>query len=228
MALGSLVALVGFPAVVAAPSGKAGEPAVASGKLRIPAAAWLAAGVVVCLTLNQAMVFSFIERIGTDRGFGIDRINGVLIALGLVNLIPGALAAVLQKRVSPLTVGLLGPIGQAVLALVIVNSTSFVPYAVATCLYTFMVIFTHAFLFGLLARLDPSGRAVAGTPAMMMVGSCIGPGLAGALVHGVGYPAVGAAACVVAAMAVLAMTQVRRRVPQEPAATAVTPTAATA
>ena len=215
MALAAVVVAIAFPDVVA-PVGTPAEAASLSAR-RIPAAAWIVAGVVVCLTLNQAMVFSFIERIGADRGFGVERVNGVLIALGLVNLTPGALAALLQKRLSPLTVGVLGPVGQAVLALTIVNAMDFAPYAVATCLYTFMVIFTHAFLFGLLARLDPSGRAVAATPAMMMVGSCIGPGLAGALVHGIGYPAVGVAACLVALIAVAAMMLVRRRVADAPA-----------
>ncbi|MEO8524343.1 MAG: MFS transporter [Caldimonas sp.] len=215
MAVATVAVAVGFPQLEATPS--AASPAAASpaptAAPRIPAPAWIAAGVVVCLTLNQAMVFSFVERIGIDRGFGIDGVNGVLIALGLVNLTPGLLAALLQKRLSPLTIGVLGPIGQAMLALTIVNATSFAPYAVATCLYTFMVIFTHAFLFGLLARLDPSGRAVAATPAMMMIGSAIGPGLAGALVYGVGYHAVGWAATGVALIAVIAMTQVRRLLP---------------
>ncbi len=213
MAVATVAVALGFPALeAAAPAGSlaASVPIASTGTRGIPAPAWIAAGVVVCLTLNQAMVFSFVERIGIDRGFGIDRVNGVLIALGLVNLTPGVLAALLQKRLSPLTIGLIGPIGQAVLALIIVNATSFAPYAVATCLYTFMVIFTHAFLFGLLARLDPSGRAVAATPAMMMIGSAIGPGLAGALVYGVGYHAVGWAATAVAVIAVIAMTQVRR------------------
>ena len=139
MTVGSVVAMLGFPTVVSADAEATIAVGNATAKPRIPAAAWFAAGVVVCLTLNQAMVFSFIERIGADRGFGTERVNGVLIALGLVNLAPGALAAVLQKRVSPLTIGLLGPIGQAVLALTIVNSTSFAPYAVATCLYTFKI-----------------------------------------------------------------------------------------
>ena len=213
MLVAAVVTALAFPAL---PADVANLRSAPQAMLRIPSAAWIMAGVVVCLTLNQAMVFSFIERIGSDRGFGVDRVNGVLIALGLVNLTPGVLAALLQKRLSPLTVGMLGPIGQALLALVIVNASGFVPYALATCLYTFMIIFTHAFLFGLLAQLDPSGRAVAATPAMMMVGSCIGPALAGGLVHGIGYGAIGVAACVVAAVAVVAMLQVRRRVAQMP------------
>ena len=206
MSVGALAFAIAFPDV--APRVDVLPAAAPAG---IPAPAWIAAGVVVCLTLNQAMVFSFVERIGVDRGFGVDSVNGVLIALGLVNLTPGALAALLQKRLSPVWVGLFGPIGQAVLALTIVNATSFAPYAVATCLYTFMVIFTHGFLFGLLARLDPSGRAVAATPAMMMIGSCLGPLIAGVLVQGIGYPALGWAAAAVALIAVAAMAQVRRQ-----------------
>lgn len=183
-------------------------PSIAAG--RIPGAAWFIIAVVMCLTLNQAMVFSFVERIGADRGFGADRVNGVLIALGLVNLLPGALAVFLQKRWSPIAVGMAGPVGQAVLAVAMSSTAAFAPYAVAASLYVSMVIFTHTFLFGLLSRLDPSGRAAAATPAMMMVGSCIGPALGGAIVHGLGYPGLGWAACVVAIVAVLAMVQVRR------------------
>jgi predicted MFS family arabinose efflux permease len=182
-------------------------------KLRIPKASWFVIGVVVCLTLNQSMVFAFVERIGADRGFGMERVNGVLIALGLVNLTPGLLAALLQKKWSPVAVGMAGPIGQATLALIMTSAAAFMPYAVSVSLYVFMVIFTHNFLFGLLSRLDPSGRAAAATPAMMMLGACIGPALGGALVQGLGYQGLGWAACVVSLIAVVGMLQVRRYLP---------------
>ena len=96
------------------------------------------------------------------------------------------------------------------LALVMTAATGYAPYAVAASLYVFMVIFTHTFLFGLLAKLDGSGRAVAATPAMMMLGSCIGPALGGGIVQAAGYPALGWAACCVTVLALLAMSQVRR------------------
>ena len=65
------------------------------------------------------------------------------------------------------------------------------------------MIFTHTFAFGLLARLDLSGRAVAATPAMIMIGPAIGPILGGTLVKGVGYSGLGVAAVVVDAVALL-------------------------
>jgi len=63
-----------------------------------------------------------------------------------------------------------------------------------------VMIFTHTFAFGWLARLEPSGRLVAATPAMLMTGSAIGPLLGGALVGGLGYGALGVAALVLGAI----------------------------
>lgn len=211
MALAAVVMALAFPQIEDTSTVRGTDEPVA--RLRIPGVSWFVIGVVVCLTLNQSMVFAFVERIGADRGFGMERVNGVLIALGLVNLTPGLLAALLQKKWSPIAVGMAGPIGQAVLALTMSSAAVFLPYAVSASLYVFMVIFTHNFLFGLLSRLDPSGRAAAATPAMMMLGACIGPVLGGTIVAGLGYQGLGWAACVVAFIAVMGMLQVRRHLP---------------
>ena len=214
MALAAVVMGLSFPDVASGVTGQVQDKQTA--KLPISGASWFVIGVVVCLTLNQSMVFAFVERIGADRGFGMDRVNGVLIALGLVNLTPGLLAALLQKKWSPVAVGTAGPIGQATLALIMTSAAAFVPYAVSVSLYVFMVIFTHNFLFGLLSRLDTSGRAAAATPAMMMMGACIGPALGGALVQNLGYQGLGWAASAVSVIALLAMMQVRRYLPSAP------------
>jgi predicted MFS family arabinose efflux permease len=146
-------------------------------------------------------MFSFLERIGVTRGFGDDHVNGVLAAVGLVNLIPAALAGVLQRRLPPVRVALVAAVLQAVLALTI-SSTTFMPYAVAASVYAFVLIFAHTFLFGLAARIDPGGRTTALTPAMLMVGSAIGPALAGLVAQRLGFPGIGlavslsAAACI--------------------------------
>lgn len=203
MGTAAIVTWAGFPQA-ARPA-----PANAIAQAPLPGAVVLLIAAIVCLTLNQAMVFSFVERVGMVRGFGADSVNGVLIATGVVNLIPGALAALLQKRCSPLTVGALGPVVQAVLALVLTSALSFTPYAVASAMYVSVVIFTHTFVFGLLTRLDPSGRVVAGTPAMMMLGSCTGPAIGGAVVDGLGYAGIGWVACATSAIAVSCMLLAR-------------------
>ena len=193
---------------VAGQGSPAAGPRVALGR-----AVWLGALGVSCMAVVQAMMFSFLERIGMDRGFGLQAVNAVLVALGLVNLLPAGLAALLQRRWPAERVVLCGPLAQAVLVLVITQSQQFAPYAAAASVFAAVMIFTHTFAFGLLARLDPSGRALAATPAMMMAGAALGPVLGGTLVKWLGYPAVGAVACAAAALSVFSFSRLPRSLP---------------
>jgi predicted MFS family arabinose efflux permease len=206
MALAAVVSLAGFPDL-----GDTARVPAECARTASPASRliWMPIAVVICLTLNQSMVFAFVERIGAARGFGAGEVQAMLVTLGFVNLLPGPLAAWLQHRMSPLLVGVAGPVGQAVLAFTLASSAAFAPYALAGVLYVSMVIFTHTFLFGLLSRLDPSGRATSATPAMMMMGSCMGPALGGFIVSGLGYPGLGWAACLVSLVAVVFMARLR-------------------
>jgi predicted MFS family arabinose efflux permease len=181
-------------------------------------AVWLGIAGVSCMALTQAMMFSFVQRIGIDRGFGVEAVTGVLIALGFVNLFPAPLAAILEKRLSPNAVLLAGPIVQAALALAISISGSFLVYAAPTVFFAAVMIFTHTFAFGVLSRLDPSSRALAATPAMLMVGSAIGPILGGTLVQAFGYGGLGIAALLIAIFAVGLFSRVHA--PHSPFATA--------
>jgi predicted MFS family arabinose efflux permease len=131
----------------------------------------------------------------------------VLIALGLVNLLPAVLAAILEKRCSARRVLLIGPAVQATLAVTIMVSTAFWPYAAAASVLAAVMVFTHTFAFGLLARLDTSGRALAATPAMLMTGSAIGPILGGTLVTLFGYEALALVALCLAAVAVFSFSR---------------------
>lgn len=177
---------------------------------RLPPAVWYGVMAIGSMALVQAMTFSFVERMGIDRGFGVDRVTGVLIAMGLVNLLPAVLAALLQQCLPARAVVVGGAVTQALLALVISRSEGFAPFAAASAVFVAVMIFTHTFAFGLLARLDVTGRATAATPAMIMVGAALGPVLGGTLVKAVGYGGLGLAALLVDALAVwlfLRMTQ---------------------
>lgn len=176
----------------------------------IPVAArWAMLGVTL-MGLVQAGLFSFVERIGVDEGYGA-QVNAVLIAVGLVNLLPAPLAGLLQRRLSAQAVARAGPLAQALLALVIVASPGFWPYAVAAALFIAVMIFTHTFVFGWLALLDPSGRAVAMTPAVLMSGAAMGPLLSGVLVQQWGYLALGAALAGLACVALISFVRADRR-----------------
>ncbi len=203
MLVGALVAILAFPQPEQA--GAASSERGAAFDVRV----WFAIAGISCMAFVQAMTFSFVERIGIERGFGLDAVTGVLIALGLVNLLPAPLAALLERRWSANTVVLVGPLAQAALALVITHAQGFGPYAVASALFVAVMIFTHTFAFGLVARLDPTGRALAATPAMLMVGAATGPVLGGTFVKAMGYGSIGLAAVVIAAVALTSFSRAR-------------------
>lgn len=195
MAVAALAALLAFPAL----------PGDRSPRIRGPFPAgvlFLICGVSL-ITFNQAMVFSFFEVIGLARGFAPQAIVGTLIAIGLVNFVgPAPLAALLQNRLSARSVVIAGPAVQAALALGLTFASVFAVWAPVAAVFVAVQVFTHTFAFGLLARRDPSGRAVAATPAMLMSGSALGPVIGGALVQHLSIQALGIVAIFVAAAAI--------------------------
>jgi len=205
IALVALVASVAFPQreVLVTASTTPQAPAA------LPSTVWFAIAGISLMSLAQAMIFSFVERIGADRGYGTAMISGAFIAVGLVNLVPAPLAAALQHRLSTHKVLLCGPLLHGGLALLLTRSDSFVLYATCTALFVCTLVFTHTFLFGLLARLDPSGRALAATPAMLMIGSCTGPLIGGSLVKFSGYAALGLVVATLGVLAMLCFTRLR-------------------
>lgn len=191
----------------------AADPRVGSGTEVPPisGAVWLAALGIGCMGLVQAMMFSFLERIGADRGYSASAVTSVLIALGVVNLFPAPLAALLEKRWPARYVVLAGPVVQALLAFTIAHSSSFASYAGAASVFAAVMIFTHTFAFGLVAQLDPGGRALSATPAMLMVGAAIGPVLGGTLVQHAGYAMLGTTALMIATITVLCFARAGRQ-----------------
>lgn len=194
MALATLACALGFPRLAAAQSGETTAIAPLSRET------WLVIFGVILMALNQAMVFSYVERIGFERGYG-DKVTAVLIALGFVNLLSPILAGVMQTRLPVRGVTIAGPLLQAVLTCLIIFVGTFLSYAFATTLFIAVMIFTHTFAFGLLAKLDPSGRAAAATAATLMTGAAIGPILGGVLIQQIGYPAVAVTVVIVGLMA---------------------------
>lgn len=185
------------------------DPVAAAGTPKLSRAVWAGIFGVILMTVTQSMVFGFYQEIGFGHGFSTDATAAALLAIGIVTVFPGPVAGLLEKRLNPEKVVLAGPVFQAIFALVITLSPTFLSYAIAGPIFVATMVFTHTFAFGLLSRLDASGRAVAATPAMLMTGSAIGPTLGGTLIKMSGYTSIGFAACICATLAVIAFSKMR-------------------
>lgn len=202
MAVAAVSAILFFPDIETPSSNSLSPGAVKIEVYKLHGTAWLIIVVIACLALSQAIVFSYLDRIGDVRGFSKEKIQTLLVVMGFVNLLPGILAALLQKHLSPFGVGIAGLCLQGACALAITNSHVYQLFAAPAAVYVTLTIFTHTFLFGVLSKIDPTGRAVAATPAMMMTGSALGPVLGGLIVTGVGYGGLGCAVLVIACFAI--------------------------
>lgn len=206
MLVAALAAVVGFPHRPLA-SSKAHTPVVHAPLLR---GVWFAMVGTSLMTLSHSMMLSYMERIGDAHGFSKQMVMGVLLAVGIVNLLPGVLAAVLERKLSAQAVMVAGPVLQIVLGLTLTQSSQFGSYAFAAAVFPAVMIFTHTFVFAFLARNDASTRAVAATPVITMTGSALGPIVGGVVAQNLGYSSIGWAVAIVATICALCFLQAGR------------------
>lgn len=210
LVLGGAGALLAFPDS-SPPAPRPGEAA----KLHkpIPLAVWGGMFGLCVMACMYAMTLSFLERLGMARGYGAALVGTVLTVTAVVKLFPAAVAGLLEKRLPARGVMLVMPVVQALTIALIFAVPNFWVYAVAGPLFIGTLLFTHVFAFGLLSRLEPTGRAMAAEPALLLVGAGLGPLVGGTLVKFHGYPALAWAAAVLATLAIVFFM----RVPREPA-----------
>ncbi|RWI57053.1 MAG: MFS transporter [Mesorhizobium sp.] len=189
----ALATLIRFPKLATIETKNHAEP--------IQPAVWFLVAGVMLMALVQSMTFSFLERVATERGFDEAQMRTIFLSLGIINIFPPILAAMLQRRLNPTITGMVGAMFQAVFSFTIMNASEWTLFAPPAIFFSFAMIFTHTFLFGRIAALEPSGRISAATPAMLMTGSSIGPFLGGILVETYSYGAIGKVAVVFGLMA---------------------------
>lgn len=199
LAIGAAMCVAGLATAVAMPAAPVPQAEAAVAFRAMPRHVRYAIAGIMGMALVQGMVFSFLVQAGSARGFAASRIEAVLIVLGIINLVAPALAAFAERRLSAITVARAGPLVQFSLAATIMFPTPFFGYAIAAACFASVMIFTHTFVFGFIAKQDTSGRAVAATPAMLMTGSAIAPFLGGMLIELVGFPALAILAGVIGA-----------------------------
>lgn len=203
MGLAALLALVAFPRVPAARQ----HPDEAT--TRISRQVWLGIIGMGILCMAHSMIFPFVERMGIDRGYPASLVAGVLASIGFANLVPSPLAALLEKRLRPERAIVGGALLHMVLVLLVTQVPRLDVYVPLVAILTAPMLFMHTFLFGMMARLDPSGRAVAATPAILMIGSAVGPALGGTLLVTSGYSGLGIGVAAFGCLAAIFFSRIR-------------------
>ncbi len=189
--LGAIAAATAFPQPPEGTIGWREKSAAVAGAVPFRLAVILAFVGVALLSAGQGQTYAFLERIGSWRGFPASDIGHMLVVSGFLNLLAPIVAALLENAVPRLGAICVALLIHAGICIAASTSTVFLPYAAAGSLLVFMTIFNHTFMFGTIAKLDPSGRAASSTPAMLTLGAAIGPALGGAVAQFAGFAAIG-------------------------------------
>ncbi len=194
MVAATLACALAFPPITADP-----QRAMLKGPIASPLIARIFAfSGVAFMTAGQAAMFSFVQQVGLAHGFSASSIGLLLAGSAILNLGAPILAGVLQHKLPATPVAVTGVFLHGVASLVICNMLGFGPFVIAAGSLVFLIIFSHIFMFGFISKMDRSGRMAALTPSMLMVGTAIGPFLAGTVVGAYGYPALGVTAAALA------------------------------
>lgn len=213
MAFASLVALTSFPTKAVVAQAHEHEKLAATPDLKhIRPAIWFGLAGFGFACLQHGLIFSFVERIGSDYGFSMDQIGLALLVMAIASIFLGILAGWLEHRLPARGVLFFAPILHALSVVILVNAVHYPAYAIGVLLLPGMMVFMNTFSFSALAKLDSSGRSLAAFPAATMIGSALGPVVGGTLVKSSGsYGQLGVGALVVCIVIALCFWQLTKK-----------------
>jgi MFS family permease len=132
-------------------------------------------------------VWSFVERVGIAHGYPNAEVGQLLGLAALAGLVAGLSASWLGTRLGRALPTLIALAGMALATCGIATSWAYPPGAL---LFYASWLVVMPYLLGLLAALDPTGRAVAAATAFQNAGMALAPAVAGSLMVFGGFTAV--------------------------------------
>jgi predicted MFS family arabinose efflux permease len=146
---------------------------------------------LLLFAVGQGAIWAFSERIGISIGFSPEEVGLALGVTTLAGLVGGVIAAVVGTRGGRPLLLTLGLVANVVATWMVVIAGSSELYLAGLLAWGIAFFFALPYLLGTAAALDPLGRWAAAAAGIAAVGVALGPGAAGLMVGGSGYPALG-------------------------------------
>lgn len=188
---GAALALAGLIAVLSLsaawlPSGPAAaespSPAAPVAALKMPPPAVWGLVVFFLFLVGNIGLWAFLERLGTSLHTTPDEMGIVFAVLKLLGGVAAFCMAAIGDRLRPQWAPWVVLTGLVIGLALLWQAQGFALYAMGAWLWEFAFTCGCVYQTAMIARHDPSGRAVLLVPAAFALGSMAGPGLAGQLV----------------------------------------------
>jgi predicted MFS family arabinose efflux permease len=170
---------------------KLGDTAIAGARGLLGPLAILGLTALLIMFMGQGAVWAFLQTLGVSHGYAVGDVANAMSVFAIMGIVGSFSVALLPKAL---------PTSSAIgLAFVILLAGLFALYAPASISWYvagsgicgFFWSFAMPQVLGLLARIDPTGRASILGGSMASTGAALGPLAAGALIHGANYQPVG-------------------------------------
>ncbi len=184
LALALVVAVLGLSALwLPSRPLNAGPNAVATATgLGLPRAAWGALAIFFLFLVGNIGLWAFLERIGASLKIAPAEMGLVFAVLKLLGGVAAFTVAAAGERLGHRLPYLLVLIGVGTGLLLLATGKTFVPFSLGAWVWEFSFTCGCVFQTAVIARSDPSGRAIVLVPAAFALSSMVGPGMAGYLV----------------------------------------------
>ena len=168
------------------------------------------AAIVISFT-GQGATWAFLQLLGVAHGFQLAEVANAMSAFAVLGIAGSFAAAAVPARL-PRWVAIAGALAVLWIGLYALHAPRSIAWYVVGCaIGGFYWNFILPLILGLLAAIEPSGRASVLGGTMSSAGSALGPLVAGVLIDGSNYRPVGWMAGAVCLLGLLAVVLVEQR-----------------
>ena len=146
---------------------------------------------IFCAYLAHGAIWAFMGRIGLAANLDAGLISRVLGSAALAGLAGGLLVTWLGTRSGRVLPNLAALVVSIASLLFVINGSTTRAFIVAAMLFYIAWVFGLPYLMGVIAGLDPGGRAAAFAIVMQNIGLAAGPALAGFMISGESFGILG-------------------------------------
>lgn len=216
----ALCTLVLLPLFIYLPRGGAPASTMQSGRLSGFPIGVMALFGVFLVVASTTTYYAFVERMAGRLGMAPQDIGFLVAILNVGGIVGSLVAAAMGERFGLMIPLFVSIISHAAFMCIAATTSSVLVFTLIVIAEAFVYFFVYAFMFGLIAKFDATGRWAGAASGAGILGVSVGPFLGGVTITNFGYMSVAWLLAIITVVAVAAFAWVGKQMASTVAATA--------